>query len=109
MRVVGTRGQILCPPGLMPHPTAGTVTPNLAKAVESANAGQVPFRTYTSGIQHSAIGKASFAPDAIKLNLLSLLAAVNKSKPAASKGVFLKKLTISTTMGPGIRVDASGL
>ncbi len=109
MKIVGQLGQILGPRGLMPNPKVGTVTPNVAKAVENAKAGQVQFRTDKAGIVHVAIGKASFEPDALKENLLSLLAALNKSKPAASKGSFLKKVTISTTMGPGIRLDTSGL
>jgi len=109
MKIVGQLGQILGPRGLMPNPKVGTVTPNVAKAVENAKAGQVQFRTDKAGIVHVAIGKASFEPDALKENLLSLLAALNKSKPAASKGAFLKKVTISTTMGPGIRLDTSGL
>ena len=109
MKIVGQLGQILGPRGLMPNPKVGTVTPNVAKAVENAKAGQVQFRTDKAGIVHVAIGKASFEADALKENLLSLVAALNKSKPAASKGAFLKKVTISTTMGPGIRLDTSGL
>ncbi len=109
MKIVGQLGQILGPRGLMPNPKVGTVTPNVAKAVENAKAGQVQFRTDKAGIVHVAIGKASFEPDALKENLMSLVAALNKSKPAASKGAFLKKVTISTTMGPGIRLDTSGL
>jgi len=109
MKIVGQLGQILGPRGLMPNPKVGTVTPNVAKAVENAKAGQVQFRTDKAGIVHVAIGKASFESDALKENLLSLVAALNKSKPAASKGAFLKKVTISTTMGPGIRLDTSGL
>ncbi|TAM47808.1 MAG: 50S ribosomal protein L1 [Gammaproteobacteria bacterium] len=109
MKIVGQLGQILGPRGLMPNPKVGTVTPNVAKAVENAKAGQVQFRTDKAGIVHVAIGKASFESDALKENLLSLVAALNKSKPAASKGAFLKKVTISTTMGPGIRLDTSAL
>jgi large subunit ribosomal protein L1 len=109
MRVVGQLGQILGPRGLMPNPKVGTVTPNVAKAVENAKAGQVQFRIDKAGILHCAIGKASFGADALKENLTALLAAVNKSKPATSKGVYLKKLTLSTTMGPGVRVDTSTL
>ena len=109
MKIVGQLGQILGPRGLMPNPKVGTVTPNVAKAVESAKAGQAQFRTDKAGIVHCAIGKASFEADALKENFLSLVAALNKVKPAASKGAFLKKVTISTTMGPGIRLDTSGL
>jgi len=109
MRVVGQLGQILGPRGLMPNPKVGTVTPNVAKAVENAKAGQVQFRTDKSGLVHCAIGKASFEVDAIKENLMSLMAAINKAKPATAKGVYLKKVTLSTTMGPGIRLDTSGL
>jgi len=108
MKIVGQLGQILGPRGLMPNPKVGTVTPNVAKAVESAKAGQAQFRTDKAGIVHCAIGKASFEAEALKENLMSLVAALNKVKPAASKGAFLKKVTISTTMGPGIRLDTSG-
>ena len=109
MKIVGQLGQILGPRGLMPNPKVGTVTPNVAKAVENAKAGQAQFRTDKAGIVHCAIGKASFEAEALKENLLSLVAALNKVKPAASKGAFLKKMTISTTMGPNIRLDTSGL
>ena len=108
MKIVGQLGQILGPRGLMPNPKVGTVTPNVAKAVESAKAGQAQFRTDKAGIVHCAIGKASFEAEALKENFLSLVTALNKVKPAASKGAFLKKVTISTTMGPGIRLDTSG-
>ena len=108
MKIVGQLGQILGPRGLMPNPKVGTVTPNVAKAVESAKAGQAQFRTDKAGIVHCAIGKASFEAEALKENLMALVAALNKVKPAASKGAFLKKVTISTTMGPGIRLDTSG-
>ncbi|HEY5682722.1 MAG TPA: 50S ribosomal protein L1 [Sulfuricaulis sp.] len=109
MRVVGSLGQILGPRGLMPNPKVGTVTPNVAKAVENAKAGQVQFRTDKAGLVHCAIGKASFEVEALKENFMSLMAALNKSKPSAAKGVYLKKVTLSTTMGPGIRLDTSGL
>jgi large subunit ribosomal protein L1 len=109
MRIVGALGQILGPRGLMPNPKVGTVTPNVAKAVENAKAGQAQFRTDKAGIVHCSIGKASFEPDALKENLASLMAALAKSKPATSKGIFIKKITLSTTMGPGIRLDTSGL
>jgi large subunit ribosomal protein L1 len=109
MRIVGGLGQILGPRGLMPNPKIGTVTPNVAKAVEVAKAGQVQYRTDKAGIVHCSIGKASFEPDALKENFLSLMGALSKSKPAASKGAFIKKVTLSTTMGPGIRLDTAGL
>ncbi|MDH4134766.1 MAG: 50S ribosomal protein L1 [Gammaproteobacteria bacterium] len=109
MRIVGTLGQILGPRGLMPNPKVGTVTPNVVKAVENAKAGQVQFRIDKAGIVHCAIGKASFGADALKENLTALMAALNKAKPSTSKGVYIKKLTLSTTMGPGIVVDSSTL
>ena len=109
MRIVGTLGQILGPRGLMPNPKIGTVTPNVAKAVETAKAGQAQFRTDKAGIIHCSIGKASFEPDALKENFQSLIAALNKAKPATSKGVFIQKITLSTTMGPGVRLDTAGL
>ncbi|MEK6771121.1 MAG: 50S ribosomal protein L1 [Pseudomonadota bacterium] len=109
MKIVGQLGQILGPRGLMPNPKVGTVTPNVAKAVESAKAGQVQFRADKAGLVHCAIGKASFAPDALKENFLSLIAALSKAKPATAKGVYLKKVTLSTTMGPGVRIDVSAL
>ena len=109
MRVVGQLGQILGPRGLMPNPKVGTVTPNVAKAVENAKAGQVQFRIDKGGIVHCSIGKASFGADALKENLLTLIAALHKAKPATAKGIYIKKLTLSTTMGPGVAVDASSL
>jgi len=109
MKIVGQLGQILGPRGLMPNPKVGTVTPNVAKAVESAKAGQVQFRTDKAGIVHCAIGKASFDAEALKENFMSLMAALNKAKPATAKGVYIKKVTVSTTMGPGIRLDPAGL
>jgi large subunit ribosomal protein L1 len=109
MKVVGQLGQILGPRGLMPNPKVGTVTPNVAKAVESAKAGQVQFRTDKAGIVHCAIGKASFDAEALKENFASLMAALNKAKPSTAKGVYIKKVTVSTTMGPGVRLDIAGL
>jgi large subunit ribosomal protein L1 len=93
----------------MPNPKVGTVTPNVAKAVENAKAGQAQFRTDKAGIVHCAIGKASFEAEALKENFQSLMAALNKAKPPTAKGAFIKKVTLSTTMGPGIRLDTSGL
>lgn len=109
MRVVGKLGQILGPRGLMPNPKVGTVTPDVETAVNNAKAGQVRYRTDKGGIVHAAIGKVDFEPDAIKQNLNALLADLQKHKPAASKGVYLKKVALSTTMGPGVPVDQSSL
>ncbi len=109
MRIVGGLGQILGPRGLMPNPKVGTVTPNVAEAVKNAKAGQVQYRTDKAGIVHVTIGRASFGVDALKGNLLALVEALNKSKPASSKGVYLKKLSVSSTMGVGIRVDQANL
>jgi large subunit ribosomal protein L1 len=105
MRVVGKLGQVLGPRGLMPNPKVGTVTQDVAKAVTNAKAGQVQFRTDKAGIIHCPIGKASFDADALKENLMALLDALNKAKPSAAKGQYLKRLTLSTTMGPGVKVD----
>ncbi len=109
MRVVGQLGQILGPRGLMPNPKVGTVTPNVAEAVKNAKAGQVQYRTDKSGIIHATIGRASFEPAALRENLTALLEALNKAKPAASKGVYMKKVSISSTMGVGVRVDQASL
>ena len=109
MRVVGTLGQILGPRGLMPNPKVGTVTPDVVTAVKNAKAGQVQYRTDKTGIIHCSIGRASFAPEALKQNLDALIEALNKAKPATSKGVFLRKLSVSSTMGPGVRVDIASL
>jgi large subunit ribosomal protein L1 len=109
MRIVGQLGQILGPRGLMPNPKVGTVTPNVVEAVKNAKAGQVQYRTDKAGIIHCTIGRASFDVDALKGNLLALVEALNKSKPASSKGVFLKKMAVSSTMGAGIRIDQSSL
>jgi large subunit ribosomal protein L1 len=109
MRIVGTLGQILGPRGLMPNPKVGTVSPDVAGAVKNAKAGQVQFRVDKAGIIHATIGRRSFEPTALKTNLLALLDALNKSKPASSKGVYLRKVAISSTMGAGVRVDQSSL
>jgi len=109
MRVVGQLGQILGPRGLMPNPKTGTVTPNVAEAVKNAKAGQVRYRTDKNGIIHTTIGKVDFEPAQLKENLEALIAALVKAKPAAAKGVFLKKVSISTTMGAGVAVDQSTL
>ncbi|MCW8944252.1 MAG: 50S ribosomal protein L1 [Sedimenticola sp.] len=109
MRVVGQLGQILGPRGLMPNPKVGTVTPNVAEAVQNAKAGQVRYRTDKGGIVHCTIGKLGFEGDAVKQNLEALLTDLKKLKPSAAKGVYLKKITLSTTMGPGLQVDLSSL
>ena len=109
MRVVGQLGQILGPRGLMPNPKVGTVTPDVATAVKNAKAGQVRYRTDKAGIVHCTIGKVDFEPEALKENLQALLADLNKLKPASSKGVYMKKVTVSTTMGPGLAVDQGTL
>lgn len=107
MKVVGQLGQILGPRGLMPNPKVGTVTPNPAEAVKNAKAGQVQYRTDKAGIVQCTIGRASFPVDALAENLKTLIAAINKAKPAASKGVYLKKVSVSSTMGAGVRVDTA--
>lgn len=109
MRVVGQLGQILGPRGLMPNPKVGTVTPDVATAVKNAKAGQVRYRTDKNGIIHAGIGKVDFSADAIKGNLEALVADLKKLKPSASKGIYLKKITLSSTMGPGLTIDMSDL
>ncbi len=105
MRVVGRLGQILGPRGLMPNPKVGTVAPDVAAAVRNAKAGQVRFRTDKGGIIHSTIGKVDFEVDALRDNLMALLTDLNKLKPASAKGQYLRKVSVSTTMGPGMVVD----
>lgn len=109
MRVVGQLGKILGPRGLMPNPKVGTVTPNVAEAVQNAKAGQVRYRTDKAGIVHSTIGKVDFKPDQLRENLESLLKALVKAKPSQAKGVYLKKVTVSSTMGPGLALDQATL
>jgi len=109
MRVVGTLGQVLGPRGLMPNPKVGTVTPNVAEAVKNAKAGQVRYRTDKAGIIHCPIGNASFDVDALKQNLNALLEDLNKLKPSSAKGVYLKRISVSSTMGAGIIIDKSFL
>jgi large subunit ribosomal protein L1 len=109
MRVVGTLGQILGPRGLMPNPKVGTVTPDVATAVKNAKAGQVQFRVDKAGIVHGTIGRRSFDSDKLQGNLLALIDALNKAKPAASKGQYLRKLAVSSTMGVGVRVDVQSI
>ena len=109
MRVVGQLGQILGPRGLMPNPKVGTVTPDVAGAVRNAKAGQVRFRADKAGVIHCTIGKASFDVQKLHENLHALLADLQKAKPAAAKGVYLKRISVSSTMGPGVQVDQSSL
>ena len=109
MRVVGTLGQILGPRGLMPNPKVGTVAQDVATAVKNAKAGQVRYRTDKAGIIHCPIGRADFEITALKENLDALLADLNKAKPTSAKGIYLKKIAISTTMGPGLQVDQASL
>ena len=109
MRVVGQLGQILGPRGLMPNPKVGTVTPNVAEAVNNAKAGQVRYRNDKNGIIHTTIGKVDFTADQLKQNLEALLGALKKAKPANSKGQFIKKVSVSTTMGAGVAVDQASL
>jgi large subunit ribosomal protein L1 len=107
MRVVGRLGQILGPRGLMPNPKVGTVTPDVAGAVRNAKAGQVRYRTDRAGIVHCSIGKVEFEVGALKENLRALLGDLNKAKPASAKGVYMQKVTVSSTMGPGVVIDAA--
>ncbi|HCE3710717.1 50S ribosomal protein L1 [Vibrio parahaemolyticus] len=109
MRVVGQLGTILGPRGLMPNPKVGTVTPNVAEAVKNAKAGQVRYRNDKNGIIHTTIGKVNFSAEQIKENLEALLVALKKAKPSSAKGTFLKKVSISTTMGAGVAVDQASL
>src|SRR5476649_688317 len=109
MRVVGQLGQILGPRGLMPNPKVGTVTPNVAEAVKNAKAGQVRYRNDKNGIIHTTIGKSNFDADKLRENLDALLVALKKAKPTQAKGVYIKKISLSTTMGAGLSIDQSGL
>ena len=109
MRVVGALGQILGPRGLMPNPKVGTVTPDVAQAVKNAKAGQVQYRTDKAGIVHATIGRASFGVEQLQTNLVALVDALNKARPTAAKGVYLRKLAVSSTMGGGARVEVSSV
>jgi len=109
MRIVGQLGQVLGPRGLMPNPKVGTVTPDVATAVKNAKAGQARYRTDKNGIIHAGVGSIDFAADAIKGNLEALLADLRRAKPASSKGVYMKKVTLSSTMGPGLQIDLGAL
>ena len=109
MRVVGTLGQILGPRGLMPNPKVGTVSQDVAAAVKNAKAGQVRYRTDKGGIIHCIIGKADFEVSALQENLSALIADLQKAKPSSAKGIYLKKISVSTTMGPGLQIDQASL
>ncbi len=109
MRVVGTLGQVLGPRGLMPNPKVGTVSADVAGAVRNAKAGQVQFRADKAGIIHCSIGRASFDLDRLRTNLAALIDALNKSKPSTSKGIYLRKIAVSSTMGLGVRIDPASL
>lgn len=109
MRVVGQLGQILGPRGLMPNPKVGTVTPDVVTAIKNAKAGQVRFRTDKNGIIHAGIGKLGFTAEAVKENVEALVAELKKIKPASAKGIYVKKISLSSTMGPGIIIDQSSL
>jgi large subunit ribosomal protein L1 len=109
MPVVGRLGRILGPRGLMPNPKLGTVTPNIAQAVQAAKAGQVQFRVEKAGIVHAGVGKASFPPDRLSENVRAFVDAVNRAKPSGAKGTYLKRVALSSTMGPGVRLDVASL
>ena len=109
MRIVGQLGQILGPKGLMPNPKVGTVSDNVAEAVKSAKGGQVRYRTDKSGIVHCSIGKINFTAEALKENFKALLVDIKKMKPSTAKGIYLKKITLSSTMGPGLIIDQSSI
>jgi large subunit ribosomal protein L1 len=109
MRIVGTLGQVLGPRGLMPNPKVGTVTADVATAVKNAKAGQVQYRTDKAGIIHATIGRASFQPEALRANLTALIEALNRAKPSSSKGIYLRKVALSSTMGAGVKVDTASV
>jgi large subunit ribosomal protein L1 len=109
MPVVGRLGKVLGPRGLMPNPKLGTVTANVAEAVKAAKGGQVQFRAEKTGIVHAGVGKASFSEEAIKQNIMSFFDAITKAKPAGAKGTYIKRVAVSTTMGPGVKLDVASL
>ena len=109
MALVGRLGKVLGPRGLMPNPRVGTVTPNVAQAVKDAKGGSIEFRTEKTGIIHAGIGKASFSEDALKINVKAMIDALNKAKPSGAKGTYIKKISLSSTMGPGFKVDQSSI
>jgi large subunit ribosomal protein L1 len=109
MAVVGRLGKVLGPRGLMPNPKVGTVTPNVAQAVKDAKGGAVEFRVEKAGVVHAGIGKASFTDDALTANVRALMEALNRAKPSGAKGTYVKKISLSSTMGPGVKVDAASV
>jgi large subunit ribosomal protein L1 len=109
MAIVGRLGKVLGPRGLMPNPKVGTVTPNVAQAVKDAKGGAVEFRVEKAGIVHAGIGKASFTDEALVLNVKAMVDALNKARPSGAKGIYVKKISLSSTMGPGVRVDAASI
>jgi large subunit ribosomal protein L1 len=109
MAVVGRLGKVLGPKGLMPNPKLGTVTPNVGDAIKAVKGGEIEFRAEKAGIVHAGIGKTSFTHEALVENLNAFIAAIIKAKPAGSKGVYLKRVTLSSTMGPGVKIDTSNL
>ena len=109
MALVGRLGKVLGPRGLMPNPKVGTVTPNVAQAVKDAKGGAIEFRVEKAGIVHAGIGKVSFTEDALKANVVALVDALNKAKPSGAKGMYVKKISLSSTMGPGFTVDAASI
>ena len=109
MALVGRLGKVLGPRGLMPNPKVGTVTPNVAQAVKDAKGGAVEFRVEKAGIVHAGIGKASFTQDALEANVKAIVDALNKAKPSGAKGTYVKKISLSSTMGPGFKVDPASL
>ena len=109
MALVGRLGKVLGPRGLMPNPKVGTVTPDVAKAVKDAKGGAVEFRVEKAGIVHAGVGKASFTEDALMANITALVDALNRAKPSGAKGTYLKRLSLSSTMGPGVKVDTANL
>jgi large subunit ribosomal protein L1 len=109
MALVGRLGKVLGPRGLMPNPRVGTVTPNVAQAVKDAKGGAIEFRVEKAGIVHAGIGKVSFTEDALKANVVALVDALNKAKPSGAKGMYVKKISLSSTMGPGFTVDAASV
>jgi large subunit ribosomal protein L1 len=109
MALVGRLGKILGPRGLMPNPRVGTVTPNVGQAVKDAKGGAIEFRVEKTGIVHAGVGKASFTDDAILANVRALVDALNKAKPSGAKGVYMKRISMSSTMGPGVKVDIASI
>ncbi len=109
MALVGRLGKVLGPRGLMPNPKVGTVTPNVGQAVKDAKGGAVEFRVEKAGIVHAGVGKASFTEDALKANVVALVDALNKAKPSGAKGVYVKRISLSSTMGPGFKIDAASV